>query len=71
MLLISTLKQAALSVLGLQRGGLPRFTRALSRFVTVALTSGYPYRFTSITLLYAVWTFLSVLYGTPRSSFFL
>lgn len=40
-LLISTSEQAALSVLGLQRGGLPRFTRALSRFVTVSLISDF------------------------------
>src|SRR3972149_3605407 len=41
MLLISIYERAARSVLGLQRGGLPRFTRALPRFVTVALTRPY------------------------------
>jgi len=36
-----------------------------TRFVTVALTRSYDCRLTPATLLYAVWTFLGVPYGTP------
>jgi len=40
-------------------GRIARFTRALSRFVTVALTGSYDPPLKRGTLLYAVWTFLS------------